>query len=189
MQRLSRPVRRATLVVHVSASACWLGTTLCLLALAVTGPTAPQGSTTGGSTAGGSTTEGSYRAMKVFADWLLAPVSLLTLLTGLVLSLGTHWGLARHRWVYVKFWLTLVTTAASIFAFRATVNSAVTTTADGRTVDPLHLLIPPCVALSAYLFMTALSVLKPWGRTRRGREADLRKRRRPGAARGVRSEA
>ncbi|GAA2064850.1 membrane protein [Streptomyces albiaxialis] len=168
MQRLSRPVRRATLFVHVSAAASWLGTSLCLLALAVTGTAA--GGTAGGA-AGGATATGSYRAMKVFGDWLLAPVSLLTLTTGLILSLGTHWGLARHRWVYTKFWLTLVTTAASIFAFRATIDSAVSASGAGQHVDPVDLLIPPCVSLSAYLFMTALSVLKPWGLTRRGRKA------------------
>ncbi|CAM5474912.1 hypothetical protein SHIRM173S_08779 [Streptomyces hirsutus] len=62
--------------------------------------------------------EVSVRAMKLFADRLMVPLALLTLTSGLVLSLGTPWGLARHRWVYTKFWLTLATTTATVFALR-----------------------------------------------------------------------
>lgn len=159
--KLNRPARRATLVVHVSASAGWLGLSLGLLALAIT-------ATTTGSPV---TVEASVRAMKLFADWLLLPVAFLTLLTGLLLSLGTHWGLARHRWVYTKFWLTLATTAATALALRPGVNSAVTAVAGGRAAlpDAADILFGPVVSLSAYVFMTAVSILKPWGPAGRGR--------------------
>lgn len=77
------------------------------------------------------TVEASVRAMKLFADRLLLPVAFRTALGGLLLSLGTVWGLARHRWVYTKFWLTLATTTATVFALRPGVNSAVTAVAAG----------------------------------------------------------
>ncbi|MBR8642377.1 DUF2269 domain-containing protein [Streptomyces tuirus] len=158
--KLSRPARRAVLVVHVTASASWLGLTLGLLALGIT-------ATTTGSAV---TVEASVRAMKLFADWLLLPVAFVTLLSGLVLSLGTPWGLARHRWVCTKFWLTLATTAATAFALRPGVNSAVTAVAAGGPLpDAGDVLFGPVVSLSAYVFMTVISVLKPWGLTRRGR--------------------
>ncbi|MEU0342223.1 DUF2269 domain-containing protein [Streptomyces bobili] len=158
--KLTRPVRRANLVVHVAASASWLGLTLGLLGLGTA-------ATTTGSAA---TVEASVRAMKLFADWLLLPVAALTLLSGLVLSLGTPWGLARHRWVFTKFWLTLATTTATVFALRPGVNAAVTAVAAGEVLpDAGDVLFGPVVSLSAYLFMTVLSVLKPWGLTRRGR--------------------
>jgi hypothetical protein len=35
--------------------------------------------------------------MKLFTDWLLLPVALLTLAGGLLPALGTEWGLTRHR--------------------------------------------------------------------------------------------
>ncbi|WP_343245005.1 DUF2269 domain-containing protein [Streptomyces sp. SID14478] len=159
--KLQRRPRRALLVVHVAASACWLGVTLGLLTLAVTATT----------TGAGLAVEASARAMKLFADWLVIPLALLTLLSGLVLSLGTRWGLARHRWVYVKFWLTLLTTAASIFALRPGVNDAVATlSAGGQVTRATDLLAGPLVSLTSYVFMTAISVLKPWGLTRRGRK-------------------
>ncbi|UUU22729.1 DUF2269 domain-containing protein [Streptomyces sp. DSM 40750] len=169
----SRPVRRAFLVVHVAASACWLGLTFGLLALGVTA----------GTTGSAVTVEASVRAMKLFADWLLIPVALLTFVSGLALSLGTRWGLARYRWVCTKFWLTLATLTATVVALRPGVNSAVTAVAAGGPLpDVGDVLFGPVVSLSAYVFMTVISVLKPWGLTKRGRR--LRK-----AARGERTDA
>jgi uncharacterized membrane protein len=158
--KLGRPARRAVLVVHVTASASWLGLTLGLLALG----------TTAAGTGSAVTVEASVRAMKLFADWLLLPVAFLTLLSGLVLSLGTPWGLVRYRWVCTKFWLTLATTTATVFALRPGVNSAVAAVAAGGPLpDSGDVLFGPVVSLSAYVFMTVISVLKPWGLTRRGR--------------------
>jgi hypothetical protein len=108
--------------------------------------------------------------MKLFADWLLLPVAFFTLVSGLVLSLGTQWGLARHRWVYVKFWLTLATVTATAFALRPGLGSTVSAVAAGEPLpDATGLMMGPIVSLSAYVFMTVISVLKPWGLTRRGR--------------------
>ncbi|GAA2653305.1 membrane protein [Streptomyces vastus] len=157
--KLSRPARRATLVVHVAASACWLGLTLGLLVLGITATT----------TGSAETVEASVRAMKLFADWLLLPLAFFTFLSGLVLSLGTPWGLTRHRWVYTKFWLTLATMTATVFALRPGVDSAVAAvSAGGPLPDVSEVLAGPIVSLSAYVFMTVISVLKPWGLTRRG---------------------
>ncbi|MCT7354114.1 DUF2269 domain-containing protein [Streptomyces sp. 15-116A] len=170
LPKLGRRARRTFLVVHVVAAASWLGLTLGLLALGITA------STTGGAP----TIEASVRAMKLFADWLLLPLALLTLISGLVLALGTSWGLARHRWVSTKFWLTLGTTIATAFALRPGVNSAVTAVSAGHSLpDAGDLLFGPIVSLSAYVFMTVISVLKPWGLTRRGRRLRATTTRRP----------
>ncbi len=158
--KLSRPARRAFLVVHVVASAGWLGLSLGLLALGVTAAT----------TASPEAVEAGVRAMKLFADWLLLPIALLTLVSGVVLALGTPWGLARHRWVFTKFWLTLATTTATVLALRPGVNAAVAEVAAGGPLpDAGDVLFGPVVSLSAYVFMTVISLLKPWGLTRRGR--------------------
>lgn len=151
---LPRPARRALLVTHVAASVGWLGLTVGLLALGVTAYT----------TDSPAMTKAAYTSMKVFGDWLVAPVALLSLITGLVLSLGTPWGLARHRWVWVKFWLTLITGAATIFALRPGISAAA-----ALGIPDSSLVAAPIVASSAYFFMTAISILKPWGLTRRGR--------------------
>ncbi|MCQ4203171.1 DUF2269 domain-containing protein [Streptomyces coelicoflavus] len=163
--KLNRPARRACLVVHVVASAAWLGLTVGLLALGVTAAT----------DASPETVEAAVRCMKLFADRLLLPLALLTLASGLVLALGTPWGLARHWWVYTKFWLTLGTTVATFFALRPGVNSAAAAVAAGGPLpDAGDVLFGPVVSLSAYVFMTVISLLKPWGLTRRGRRLRAR---------------
>ncbi|MEW2495175.1 DUF2269 domain-containing protein [Streptomyces nodosus] len=158
--KASRSARRACLVVHVVASASWLGLTLGLLALGINATVMRSAVTV----------ESSVRAMKLFADWLVLPVAVLTLLSGLVLSLATPWGLARHRWVYAKFWLTLATITATVLALRPGVNSAVEAVAAGGQLPGARgVLMGPIVSLTAYVFMTVISILKPWGLTRRGR--------------------
>lgn len=151
---LKRPVRRGLLVAHVAVSVSWLGLTVGLLTLGV------AAFVTGDAT----TAQAATRAMKIFGDWLVIPVALLSLLSGLVLALGTPWGLARHRWVWTKFWLTLITAGLSIFSLRPGIDEAATS----GVVD-IDLIIAPSVATATYLFITAISVLKPWGPTRRGR--------------------
>ncbi|WP_328904784.1 DUF2269 domain-containing protein [Streptomyces sp. NBC_00234] len=154
MKPLKRPARRSLLVAHVAVSVSWLGLTIGLLTLGLAAVLTDDTATAQAAT----------RAMKIFGDWLVVPVALLSLLTGLVLALGTPWGLARHRWVWAKFWITLVTTALSIFSLRPGINEA----AAGGVID-VDLVVGPAVATATYLFVTAVSVLKPWGLTRRGR--------------------
>ncbi|GAB7032225.1 hypothetical protein JCM4914_36860 [Streptomyces platensis subsp. malvinus] len=159
MQQLSRPARRALLVLHVAVSVSWLGLTLGLLALSITGWTSSSPEMAAAA----------YRAMKVFGDWLILPLAFGALFTGLVLSLGTPWGLARHRWVYVKFWLTLVTVLLSVFALRPGIDRLAAEAATGTPVPDIGLVIAPAVASATCFFLTAISVLKPWGPTGRGR--------------------
>ncbi|MET8880876.1 DUF2269 domain-containing protein [Streptomyces rubiginosohelvolus] len=154
MKPLKRPVRRGLLVAHVAVSVSWLGLTVGLLALGITAFTTGDPATVGAAT----------RAMKIFGDWLVVPVALLALVSGLVLALGTPWGLARHRWVWTKFWLTLITTGLSVFSLRPGIDAA----AADKAVD-INLVIAPSVATATYLLITAVSILKPWGLTRRGR--------------------
>ena len=151
---LNRPIRRSFLVAHIAVSVSWLGLTVGLLTLGVTAFL----------TGDPVTVEVATGAMKIFGDWLVAPVALLSLVSGLALSLGTPWGLARHRWVWAKFWLTLITASLSIFSLRPGISEAAAT----GVVD-IDLVIAPSVATATYLFITAISVLKPWGLTGRGR--------------------
>lgn len=158
MQQLSRPARRALLVLHVAVSVGWLGLTVGLLALSITGYTADSPEMAGVA----------YQAMKIFGDWLVLPVALASLVSGLVLSLRTAWGLARYRWVYAKFWLTLVTVLLSVFSLRPGINRLAAEAAAGTPRPEVGLLVAPAVATATYLFITAISVLKPWGPTKRG---------------------
>ncbi|MEV7090372.1 DUF2269 domain-containing protein [Streptomyces sp. NPDC093085] len=170
MKPLQRPTRRTLLVLHVAVSVSWLGLSLGLLALGTAGYTAHDPTTT----------QAAYRSMRVFTDWLMVPIGLTTFISGLVLSLGTPWGLARRHWVWIKFWLTLVTLTATTFALRPSVHEA------AALGEPNSSLIAaPIVSSTAYLFMTAISVLKPWGLTRRGRRLKAQEAQKAHEARGT----
>jgi hypothetical protein len=166
--KLNRRNRRTLLVVHVAVSVGWLGLTAALLTLGIVGA----------ASADPATTAAVYRAMRLLTDSLVVPVSLISLVSGVVLALGSQWGLARYRWVYTKLWLTLLTTAASVFALRAAADRAATAVSAGTAVGSTarDLVIGPSVALALYVFMTAISVVKPWGLTRRGRAARVGRR-------------
>jgi hypothetical protein len=166
--RLRRPWRRALLTLHVITSVGWLGLDLGLLTLGITGLV----------TEDQETRRAAYLVMGVIGDVPLVPVSLGALLSGLALSLGTHWGLARHWWVLVKLVLTVAAFTATILALRGTIGEAVALVAGVPTdamaaVDlgevGVALVIAPSVALTIYTTATVLSVFKPWGRTPYGR--------------------
>ena len=48
--------------------------------------------------------------MDLTAWYAIVPLCLASLLTGLVSSLGTTWGLFRHCWVVLKFLITIPST-------------------------------------------------------------------------------
>ncbi|MCK7623346.1 DUF2269 domain-containing protein [Streptomyces sp. RS10V-4] len=155
---LRRPVRRALLVLHVAVSVSWLGLTAGLCALGVAGFTASSAATAAAA----------YRAMGILTDLVVLPVALLSLAGGVALALGTHWGLARHRWVLTKFCLTVPAVALTVLVLRPGLARLAAAAAAGRPAPEPGLLVAPAVASALYLFLTAVSVLKPWGRTRRG---------------------
>ncbi|MGH3567595.1 MAG: DUF2269 domain-containing protein [Pseudonocardia sp.] len=161
-RRLRPSTRRLVLVLHVAVSVGALGVYLGLLTLAITGLTTDHPETL----------RTAYLAMGIVADILIIPVNLAILITGIVLALGTRWGLLHHYWVLTKLVLTLGLATASIFGLRARIAEAIdhlpagpATVVDVGPVGVLLVILLP-VALAIYLATTALSVYKPWGRTR-----------------------
>ncbi|MEU6555190.1 DUF2269 domain-containing protein [Streptomyces sp. NPDC046915] len=161
--RLSQRARKSMVVVHVVVSVSWLALMLCLLTLG----------TTALATNNADTLRTAYRAMGMLGDVLIIPLSLLTLVSGVVLALGTPWGLFRYYWVSAKFWSTLAATVASVFALPARLHDAVGAVTR-HPVGPIsamdlgfiryNMVIVPAVALLLYLANVILSVFKPWGR-------------------------
>jgi hypothetical protein len=100
--------------------------------------------------------------------------SLASLLTGLVQSLGTTWGLFRHYWVLAKLLITVSATVVLLMhmqpiSYIAAIMAETTlSTADLRGLR-IHLVADAGAALLVLLAVTALSVYKPRGMTRYGR--------------------
>lgn len=157
----TRTQRRALLTVHIAASVGWLGVSLAMLTLGLFGRLS----------ADPRSVASAYWAAHVFVDVLVIPLSLLSLVSGTWLALVTTWGLFRRTWVLTKFVLTVITTTLGLVLLRPAVMAAYRDSSPGGDPAKLHdaarsLLVAGCVSTATYLFVTAVSVFKPWGRTR-----------------------
>ena len=97
------------------------------------------------------------------APWLSIPAGLAAVATGVLLGLGTSFGLVRHWWVVVK----IVIAAAVIVTDAVLVGHVAHDAVAGRVGPPLYgSTIAHVVVLGV---ATVLSVFKPRGRTPWGR--------------------
>ncbi len=98
----------------------------------------------------------------------MIPAAFGALITGIVVSVFTRWGLFVHWWDIVKLVLTLVVTALSTFGVGRWIEISLATGTDAtaRTQAP-SITTAATVNLFAFLTMTALSIYKPRG-TRAG---------------------
>lgn len=94
-------VRKFALTVHLMSSVGWLGAVAAYIALDVTVATSQDAETL----------RSAYFAMGLTASYVIVPLALASLLTGLIMSLGTRWGLFRHYWVLISLLLTIFATA------------------------------------------------------------------------------
>jgi hypothetical protein len=162
---MTPPLRKFALTVHVTSSVGWLGAVAGFLALAVAGLTSQDAQTV----------RAAYIAMELTGWFVIVPLSLASLLTGLVQSLGTTWGLFRHYWVLFKF---LINVFANIvlLMYMPTLDYFAGVTVDPTlSADDLRVLRDPSpllhasLALLLLLVATVLGVYKPRGMTAYGR--------------------
>jgi hypothetical protein len=142
VQPLPRRVRQTWLILHVVCSVGWLGVlvaslTLCVAALATDSPAL-------------------YAAVVTLSDVFFLPATLLVLLTGVVLGVGTKWGLVRFYWVLAKLVIALVLLVAANLVLAARVHTS--------PVDGMSLVGAFSVLTLIAVLATVLSILKPWGR-------------------------
>jgi hypothetical protein len=156
-------VRKFALTTHVTSSVGWLGAVGAFLALAIAG--------LGGEDA--QIVRATYLAMHLTTWFVIVPLCLASLLTGVVQSLGTTWGLFRHYWIVTKLVLTILATIILLLHTqpidRVAAVAAQTTLAAGDLRQlRIQLVGDACAALFVLLVTTTLSVYKPWGMTSYG---------------------
>ncbi|RUV68773.1 MAG: hypothetical protein EOR30_11920 [Mesorhizobium sp.] len=93
-------LRKFALTAHVTSSVGTLGAVAGFLALAVAGLTSPDSQVV----------RAAYLAMELTVWYAIVPLVLASLVTGLVQSLGTPWGLFRHYWIVAKLLLNVLVT-------------------------------------------------------------------------------
>jgi uncharacterized membrane protein len=156
---IMRPsLRKFALTVHVTVSVGWLGAVACFLVLAVIGLT----------NSNAQTVRGTYLLMEPAAWLVLVPLAFASLLTGLVQSLGTHWGLFHHYWVLFKLFINVFATIILLIymeTFRIMAEVAAEPSADLSRVRNPSPIVHATLALLVLLVATTLSVYKPRGLT------------------------
>jgi len=167
---MSPGLRKAALTVHVTASVGWLGAVAAFLALAVVGL----------ATTDAPTVRAAYVATAVVTWFVIVPLCLASLLTGIVQSLGTTWGLFRHYWVVLKLALTVGATIL-LLVHTQPIDQLATTAAAGTGVldgglrgTRVQLVVDSALAIVVLLATTALATVKPRGLTRYGQRAGRR---------------
>ncbi len=140
-------LRKLVLTTHVSSSVGWFGAIAAFLALSITGLTRQDPQLVRGASLG-----------MLWIGWfVLVPLSFASLLTGLIQSLGTEWGLFRHYWVLAKLVMNVFANIV-LLLFMQQLGSAAYS---GSDAPPVH----AAVALVLLLVATILSVYKPRGIT------------------------
>ena len=70
------------------------------------------------------------RAVEILDDWIVIPGAMGCLLTGLIYGVWTSWGFFRHRWVAVKWMLTVTMILVGTFLMGPWVDGNVYPVAD-----------------------------------------------------------
>jgi hypothetical protein len=166
---LPQSLRKLALTVHVTASVGWLGAVAAFLALALAGLAAQDAATA----------QALYLAMILTTVYVIVPLALAALLTGVISSLSSPWGLVRHYWVVAKLSLVVVATIVLLAWIGqrgglAGVAEATAFAESGFSEARLDPVIHSVGGLLILLAANALAIYKPQGRIRYRRE-----RRRP----------
>jgi hypothetical protein len=154
-------LRKLALTVHVVSSVGWLGAILAFMGMAIAGLTSDDGELV----------RALYLAAEPVTWFVLVPLALASLLTGVVQSLITTWGLIQHYWVLFKLVIT-VFAAGVLLLYTQTVgflaDVAATQGADAAQLQGPTFVLHSSAALVLLLGATVLAVYKPRGRTRYG---------------------
>jgi hypothetical protein len=153
-------VRKFTLTIHLSCSVGWVGAVVAYLALGVSAVTSHDAETV----------RAAWIAMELTGWFVIVPLAVAALLTGLVMALGTPWGLFRYYWVLITLMLTILATVV-LLLHMPTVSSLADMARAADAADLRRLggdLFHPGLGLVVLLAIMVLNVYKPRGLTRYG---------------------
>ena len=150
-------LRKFALTVHLTSSVGWIGAVVAYVALGVSAVTSQDAQTV----------RAAWIGMELTGWFVIVPLALAALVTGLVMSLGTPWGLFRHYWVLITLLLTILSTVV-LLLHMPTVSALAGVT---READDAHIgglggdLFHAAGGLLVLLAITVLNVYKPPGMT------------------------
>ena len=156
---LSPAMRNLALAVHLTASVGWMGAIAAYLSLDLAAATSqdPQ------------TLRAAYIGMGAIAGTVIVPLAIGSALTGIVVSVGTKWGLVRHWWVTISLAVTIIATAillietGTIAAYASVAADPDASTLEVRSLG--NTLVHSVGGALVLLGILVLNIYKPRGMT------------------------
>jgi uncharacterized membrane protein len=145
--RLTPNVRRALLTVHIVASVGLLGDVAGFLAVAIRGATTDDPALAASS----------YELLDMFSVVFGIPLSMTSLLTGILLGISSRYGVLRHGWTTAKLGLIL----SVILVGALVIGPSNARMLDGSGGAESILIAAPSYQLLALVLATALTTYKP----------------------------
>jgi hypothetical protein len=163
--------RKVALVAHVGCSVGWLGAIVTSLILGVAGLASHDRQVV----------RAAYLTLETVGWYALIPLSLASLITGLIQSLGSTWGLLRHYWVVAKLLMNLFATGVLLLYMQTLTYLAnlARTAASVADLDRLRNPSPVAhagAAIALLLVALVLSIYKPRGLTAYGQRKQHQQR-------------
>lgn len=167
---MSPGLRKCALATHITFSVGWIGSVAAYIAFDVAAATSHDAQTL----------RTAYLAMEMIARYVIVPLALASLLTGLVMALGTKWGLFRHYWVLISLLLTVVATLALLAETRTIGYFADMAAGPTTSIDDLRALGSTLVhsvgGTAVLLVILVLNTYKPQGLTGYGLRKERERR-------------
>jgi hypothetical protein len=150
-------LRKFMLTTHVTFSVGWIGGVVAYLTLGVAAVIGQDVQMV----------RAAWIGMEVIGWFAIVPLALASLLSGLIMSLGTKWGLFQYYWTLISLVLTVLATVVLLVHMPDVSSLAdIAQTAEGARLDGLGGdLFHPGVGLVVLLVIQVLNVYKPRGMT------------------------
>ena len=156
---VSPRIRKLLLALHLTCSVGWLGAVVAYIALDLTVATGRE--------------PGAVRAawigMGMITFAVIVPFAVTSVVTGIVISLGTKWGLFRHWWVLISLVMTILALVVLLVETRVIAHGAGIASdsdAPAATILELPTTLPHSIGgLIVLAVVQVLNVYKPQGLT------------------------
>jgi hypothetical protein len=150
-------VRKFSLTVHLTCSVGWIGAVMAYLALVVAALISQDSGML----------QAAWIAMVLIGWYIIVPLALASLLSGLVMALGTPWGLFQHYWVLLSLALTIFATVILLVHMQTVsdVASIAAATPSAAVAGLPGELAHAGIGMLVLLVIQVLNIYKPRGMT------------------------
>jgi hypothetical protein len=168
MKKLTLPQRKWLLIIHLVFVAIWFGDTMVFLILSIIGA----------STVDENILKASYSSMHLIANTSGKASIFGTVITGILLSVFTHWGLFKYKWIIVKEALTIISIGLGLVGiYYWTLKAFTMVSTEGLEAmqnqvfitNNYQLYIGIILQIISLLSMIIISVFKPWGKRKQAK--------------------